>query len=303
MWIMSYRYTEEQLKKFTAPLTQSEEERADNAEKMIRVAIDSCDELSEHSIEIFPQGSYENNTNVRQNSDVDICVMLTSAFHSEYPDGYTRDDYGFTPSTVEFYEFRNHVKKALINKFKSDYITDGNKSIKIEENSYHVKADVVPAIQLRDYKCIRSTKPEKYVEGIWFKSKDGQEVINYPKDHIKNGREKNNATGRKYKDLVRIMKHVRYDMVNDGKCNKEKISSFLIECLVWNIPNNNITKYNSWQECTKNAIGYLYEQIKNGKSKDWGEVSEHLYLFRSGRKWTTDDVLSYLKDQWNYMGY
>ena len=74
---MAYKYTEEQLKKFTAPLTQTEENRAENAEKMIRTAIDSCDELSEHSIEVFPQGSYANNTNVRENSDVDICVMLT----------------------------------------------------------------------------------------------------------------------------------------------------------------------------------------------------------------------------------
>ncbi len=92
-------------------------------------------------------------------------------------------------------------------------------------------------------------------------------------------------------------------MVDDGKCNEDKISSFLIECLVWNIPDSNITKYDSCQECVKNAIEYLLEHIRDGKSREWGEVSEHLYLFHSGRKWTTDDVINYLKAQRNYMGY
>lgn len=89
---------------------------------MLRNAIDSCDELDNLEIEVFSQGSYANNTNVRQNSDVDICVMLTSTFHSEYPDGYTRENYVFSPWTIEFYEYRNLVKKALVDKFGADYI-------------------------------------------------------------------------------------------------------------------------------------------------------------------------------------
>ncbi|MBO6129721.1 MAG: nucleotidyltransferase [Pseudobutyrivibrio sp.] len=300
---MGYKYTEEELKSFIAPLSRTEEERAENTERMIRNAIDSCDELDDLKIEVFSQGSYANNTNVRRNSDVDICVMLTSTFHAEYPDGYTRENYGFSPGTIDFYEYRNLVKKALVDKFGANYITDGNKSIKIHENSYHVKADVVPAFQLRNYRSIKSTNPNKYVEGIWFEAKDNQIVSNYPKDHIQNGRNKNKSTSRKYKELVRIMKHIRNDMVDDGKCNRDSISSFLIECLVWNIPNSLIIRYDSWQECTKKAISYLYEHIKAGESKDWGEVSEHLYLFHNGRKWTREDVLRYLEAQWNYMGY
>ena len=169
MWVMSYRYSEDQLKRFTAPLTQSEEERAENAEKMIRAAIDSCDELSQHSIEVFPQGSYANNTNVRQNSDVDICVMLTSTFKGNYPEGKKGKSYGFVDGSITFNEYRDLVKKALIDKFKIDYVSDGNKSIKIDENSYHVKADVVPAFQYRDYKNSNSSVP---IEGIWFKAKN-----------------------------------------------------------------------------------------------------------------------------------
>lgn len=299
---MSYKYTEEELKKFTAPLTQTEEDRAGNTEKMVRSAIEACDDLKGYTIEVFPQGSYANNTNVRQNSDVDICVMLKSVFYGEYPDGLSREDYGFSSSSFTFDEYRRLVRKALTDKFKEDYIIDGNKSIKIDENSYHVKADVVPAFQLRDYK--NSGNPAVFVEGIWLKAmKDGSIVKNYPKDHIKNGKEKNKVTGRKYKELVRIMKHIKNDMCDEGICNGDVISSFLIECLVWNVPDEYITGYDAWQMRVKNAISYLYEQIRDGKHKEWGEVSEHLYLFHRGRKWTAEDVMEFLKTQWNYMGY
>lgn len=299
---MGYKYTEDELKKFTAPLTQTEEDRAENTEKMIQSAIEACEELKGYNIEVFPQGSYANNTNVRQNSDVDICVMLKSVFHGEYPDGLSKEDYGFSSSTFTFDEYRKLVRKALADKFSADYITDGNKSIKIDENSYHVKADVVPAFQLRDYKNSRNTSV--FVEGIWLKAmEDGEVVKNYPKDHIQNGKDKNVATGRKYKELVRIMKHIKNDMCDIGVCDGNVISSFLIECLVWNVPNEYITGYDSWNMCVKNVIGYLFEQIRDGKAKTWGEVSEHLYLFHRGRKWTTTDVLDYLKSQWDYMGY
>ena len=82
------------------------------------------------------------------------------------------------------------MKKALQEKFK--YINDGNKSLKISENTYHVQADVVPVFQLRNYRYIKSYVVDNFVEGTWLVSKTGQEISNYPKVHIENGKNKNN---------------------------------------------------------------------------------------------------------------
>ena len=81
------RYTESTLLSWTAPLSATEERRAENTIRMIREAINSDVDLKSMDIEVFTQGSFANNTNVRSESDVDVCVMVRDTFHSEYPEG------------------------------------------------------------------------------------------------------------------------------------------------------------------------------------------------------------------------
>lgn len=296
------RYTEETLQSWTTPLSGTEEQRAENTINMITTAINESDDLKQMDIEVFVQGSFANNTNVRSDSDVDVCVMLKDTFHTEYPDGKKREDYGFTASDLSFQRYREMVKKALEAKFKTESAIDGNKSLKINENTYRVQADVVPAFQLRNYYYHKSTDPNKYVEGTWFVSKKGEEVSNYPKVHIRNGIDKNNRTNRQYKQLVRIMKRIKNNMVDDKVTDGDKITSFLVECLVYIIPDRIITGYSTWTETVKQAIIYLYNEINEGRHQKWTEVSGTLYLFR-GRKWTDYDAKQWLKDAWNYLGY
>lgn len=295
------KYAEETLKSWTSPLSQTEEQRVENTVQMIKNAVTSYDKLSDCTMEIFAQGSYANNTNVRQNSDVDICVMLTSTVFCNYVDGKTDKDYGYTAGSITYADYKSYITEALKEKFGYDVITVGNKSINIKSNSYHVNADVVPTFQYRDFKIISSTDPAKYVEGVKYFAKDGTTIINYPKDHISNGKQKNNNTNYEYKKIVRIMKHIRDDMVDDGTANGDKITSFLIECLVWNVPNDKITGVNTWTGTVQNAIGYLWNAINNDKHKEWGEVSERLYLFHSGRKWTAKNAKDFLYNMYNYL--
>lgn len=296
------KYSEQTLQNWTAPLSQTEEQRAENTIKMIRDAINSCNDLKYKDIDIFIQGSYANNTNVRSESDVDVCVMLRDTFHTVYAQGKGREDYGFSASNFTFQEYRDLVKKALQDKFRTEYVYDGNKSLKINENTYHVKADVVPSFQLRNYYYENSINPSRYIEGVWLLAKTGEEVKNYPKRHKANGVTKNNATNYSYKRLVRIMKHIKNEMVEDKKTDGDKITSFLVECLVYHVPNNVITGYSTWTETVKQAIIYLYNEIKDDHHTKWCEVSDMLYLFRN-RKWTDEDAKQWLVDAWNYLGY
>ena len=250
---------------------------------------------------IFSQGSYANNTNVRQNSDVDICIMSTSTVFCNYVEGKTDKDYGYTPGTISFYDYKAYIIEALKNKFGAAAITIGNKCVNIKANSYHVNADVVPAFQYRDFKIINSINPQKYIEGIKYLSSTGEQVINYPKDHIENGKQKNIDTNHEYKKLVRIMKHIRNEMVDKGIVNGDKITSFLIECLIWNLPNDIITNSNTWAGTVQKSIAYLWNKINDNQHKEWGEVSERLYLFHSNRKWTAEETKSFLSDMYNFL--
>ena len=92
-------------------------------------------------------------------------------------------------------------------------------------------------------------------------------------------------------------------MIDDGESVSDNITSFLLECLVWNVPNRIMNDNDSWTDRFKKSIVYIYEQTKDEETcKEWGEVSELLYLF-VGRKWTYKDVNAYMVLLWNHLEY
>src|SRR5271156_2359967 len=62
----------------------TEQTKCENAERAIRKAIDASWKLSSKNIEVFAQGSYANRTNVREDSDVDICILCKNTFFPNY---------------------------------------------------------------------------------------------------------------------------------------------------------------------------------------------------------------------------
>lgn len=64
----------------------TEQERAENAERQIKQAIQASDKLKNRNIIVFTQGSYRNRVNVRQDSDVDVGVLCFDTYFPEYPD-------------------------------------------------------------------------------------------------------------------------------------------------------------------------------------------------------------------------
>jgi tRNA nucleotidyltransferase (CCA-adding enzyme) len=53
----------------------TQQTKCENAERAVRKAICASTKLSSMGITVFAQGSYANRTNVREDSDVDVCVM------------------------------------------------------------------------------------------------------------------------------------------------------------------------------------------------------------------------------------
>lgn len=297
------KFSETTLSSWTKPASTTEEDKINNAISMIKSAIKNDTNFDNLSYEVFVQGSYGNNTNVRVNSDIDVNIMLTSTFFPEYPEGKDGSNYGFTNGSISYDEYKQLVLTALINKFGSDKLSVGNKSIKIDSNSYRVEADCIPSFQYRNYKYNSSSSERNFVEGIKYFASDHTSVVNYPKVHIKSGIAKNTQTGRNYKRLVRVIKRLRNKMALDNYFNNENITSFLIECLIWNVPNKYINNYDTWDETIKQTLIFLNESIKDSSYEKWGEVSEMLYMFHSGRKWTINDVQSFINSLWMFMEY
>jgi len=294
------RFSEETLSNWIKPPSDSEETKLSNAERMVKEAINGDPVLSGKSIEVFGQGSYANNTNVRLNSDIDINVRYTGGFYFDLPAGMSREDFGLnSPIEYSLGEFKNDVYWALVRKFGSESIKRKNKCITVLGNSYRAETDVVPTWNYRRY-----DNNGDYVVGAKLRADSGEYVVNYPKQHIENGKKKNANTSRRFKRLTRIYRKLRYKMIDDGLPVSDSITSFLLECLVWNIPNNILNDNDTWQDRLKSSIVYLYEHTKGeDKCDKWREVSELLYLFQGNRKWTKSDVKKYMMDAWNYLEY
>ena len=79
------RFSEETLTNWTKPPSDTEETKLSNSERMVKDAINEDPKLSGMGTEVFGQGSYANDTNVRLNSDIDINVRYTDAFYYDIP--------------------------------------------------------------------------------------------------------------------------------------------------------------------------------------------------------------------------
>jgi hypothetical protein len=147
---MDWEYT---LRRWSKPSSDTEQEKCANAESAIRKAISESDDLSGLTITVRAHGSYRNNTNVSQESDVDIYVCCYDVCFTDFSlaDGFAEQDVALGPGAFPYAAFKNSVENALVAKFGRAQVTRGDRAFDVHENSYRVDADVVAAIEHRRY--------------------------------------------------------------------------------------------------------------------------------------------------------
>ena len=292
------KFTDDMIISYEAPLSDTEDGKCKRAIGMIRDALKglgyedgpagitrSYADIYDYSltmrnketsaeIRLFIQGSYANNTNVRQESDVDVAVILESTFMADYPANVTRDTYGFTAGSMNVITFKDKVEQALKTYFLTG-VERKNKSIKINGNSSRVDADTVPAMRNKDFRNDTYLR-QSSVNGIYIRADDGTTVVNYPEQHIVNGRIKNNDTNYYFKKMVRVLKKMRYIMQNEGHKSADNISSFALESLLWNIPNSIYLDY------SKYSHSYMFGLLMDYVLKNF--VSFNVYKEANGIK-------------------
>lgn len=284
---------------WTKPPSDTEESRCENALKMVKHAIKDDVTLSKMNIDLFVQGSYANNTNVKLESDVDITVRNLDYLFCEYPEGKTDKDFNINDSDYSFATFRDNVETALVNYFGRKEIKRGNKAFDIKSNSYRVDADVVACFEHRRY----TGTNKNYLSGTEFRPDNGGRVINWPKQHLDNGIQKNKDTSTQFKKAIRILKKLNIEMQESKIEVAKKIPSFLIECLCWNSPNSCYTG-REYTNIIRAIVIHLYNETKEyEKVKEWGEINELKYLFRTSQPWTREDVNEWTIKVWNYIGF
>jgi hypothetical protein len=282
--------------------SKTEQERAENAERQIRQAIQSSSKLQNRDIKVFTQGSYRNRVNVRKDSDVDIGVVCFDTFFPEYPDNNVKVEINerFSDGTYTYLTFKNELEDALVARFGRVSVSRGSKSFDIKENSYRVESDVAAFFEHRRY-----LSATKYLSGVEMRPDDEKpfRVRNWPDQHYQNGVSKNDATSRRYKRIVRVLKTLSNEMSEIGVKSAKEAPSFLVECLVFNA-SNSCFEYSSYTSMVKAVLAELFiNTLSDEKCSEWGEVSELKYLFKGAQPWTRQGAHQFLSDAWDYIGY
>jgi hypothetical protein len=285
----------------TAPGT-AQQRKAENAERAVRAAIDGSAELSAMEVRVFAQGSYRNRTNVRLESDVDICVCLMDKFTTRLDNGLTNSDVEIKDDPYTPADFKNSVEHALRTHFGADGVTRGKKAFDVHENTYRIDADVVPALEYRWYFRDGNGAIQR-ISGVAIFPDGGSRIENYPEQHYTNGVDKNSRTGRRYKDVVRVIKRLRNEMKDEGIQSAAKTPSFLIESLVWNAPDEGFD-HDSYVDDIRYVLAHLFNESRSDDScKAWLEVNGIKWLFHPTQSWSRQQAHSFVGDAWDYVGF
>ena len=284
---------------------QTEAGKCSNAETAVRKAIKASEQLAALDVSVFAQGSYSARTNVRQNSDVDICVRYNSTFFTCYPRWHvSRNRSGTFRARWRSLTSRCMVQKALEDYFGKTGVTRGNKAFDVHANTYHIDADVVPTFEHRRYTGRKNADgSHHYLSGVAFDPDSGSRVINWPEQTYNNGVERNTATGRKYKRVIRILKRLRDRMQDEDVAIAKKTPSFLIECLAWNADIDAFNK-DTYTAIVRHLLADWWNRTrKDDDCSEWGEVNELKFLFRLAQPWTRQEANKFLQAAWDYIGY
>jgi len=250
----------------------------------IRSALDSYKWPNGVNFEVYLQGSYKNDTNIRGDMDVDLVVQLNSTFSSNLSEEQKRY-LRLSPASYRWEDFRLDVLRALKDYYGSLTVAEGNKSIKVKATSGRLPADVVVCVQYRRYKSLNSYD---FVEGMTFWTRnESRQVINYPKIHYDNGVKKHQNTNNRYKSVVRMFKNIRNYLEENYHISNSLAPSYFLECLLYNVPNDKFS--GGYQDVFCNIVNWFW--LNRANLKDYICQNGQLKLFGdTPEQWSIDNA-------------
>ena len=287
------------------PPSQTEQDEIARTERQIKEALDAHPGLSDKRIRAYGKGSHVRGTNVRRGSDVDVAVelrgdertgdswIIKKAFEAT---GLSDEELGLVSVDLGYdvAQLKSDVYDALVTAFGITAVTRKNKCIEVRELATTLPADVVPCRTTRRYDSKAVSN-----EGIVIRPDNGGEIVNWPKQDLKNGTDKNTNMSTRFKRAVRGVKALSNEMVEAGAITE--VPSFMLECGVYNVPNSEFSSTSNYSNCLS-VFRVMSSAIASEEYEDWVEVNELKYLFRSSQSWSVNDLSKFLIAAVDYLG-
>lgn len=304
-----------QLTAWARPPSATETEKMGRAEKAIRDAVAASAKLRAHGATTHPQGSYYNRTNVPRESDVDIRVVAGDVFFTDWGlvdknaplDGAIRErldrEVGNFDSTYSYAEFKDDVEAALVARFGRAAVVRGDRAFDIHENTYRVESDCLAAFPSLLYALDAYGRISVRATGIEFRTDEGRRIQNFPEQQHEEGVAKHERTRQRFKKMVRITKNLRNEMEDAGIKAAGPIPSFLVECLVWNVPDRLFGQVTYYDDMRAVLASIYTDTAEPDRCRDWTEENGIKFLFHPSQPWTREQANAFALAAWTYVGF
>ena len=289
------------LSQWIKPSSDTEQDQQDRAKRMVEDAIAANPSFSGAQKRVYVKGSYANNTNVRQDSDVDVVVELTECHYYDYSPGIEPGEsdhpqYGglWTPIL-----WRGAVQNSLVSAFGSESVSPGRIAINIAAvPGSRPSADVVPSFSYVRYDAPNRGSPQP--GSCVFPSDGSVKIVNFPQQQLDNGRAKNTSTGGRYKNSVRALKNA--ENVLSAASTISNLPSYFMEGLTFNVANA-VLQTGSLDDGFRATLVELWQRLEGDAMDTMLEPSQLKWLFRDQNKWSVEDAKALVMATWNYLGY
>jgi hypothetical protein len=290
------------------PASDHEEAKIERAASMAAAIVNSNQFLAAAGVRVLPQGSYHNNTNTRNEADMDHRVQMAGIriIYGDGVDPVTTYSQNYVPleRTLEDTAslVRAYLARDLIDKFKQDNVdVSGNKAITVTGlDGSRADCDLVPAFHFHLFQSYNGT-PYK-IEGVAIPGKDGSWTENFPKQHHDNGIAKRTRTSHRFKRNVRMLKRLNYELADNGDIDR-RLPSFFIECLVYAVEDEHFCIDADDRFLRLLRILWRLEVLLG--TSDWceraTEVNEIKFLFRPNQAWTLAQAQNFVTAALNRM--
>lgn len=294
----------DRLTQWSKPASETEGDQIERAARMVRNALSARQWLRDEGVEVIPQGSYHNNTNVRLRADMDLCVRHPSirtilmdpaldVFEVDRHLGYNRLD---TPRADLFATMRLEIETALRDHFGRGNVENGGKAFKVSAvPGSRSDIDVVPATRLHAiYPGIGLGDFYHVIEGVVLRTTEGAEILNFPKLHHDNGKAKRTRTGHRFKKIVRQAKTMRDQLVDQGRLKKGQVPSFLVESLVYVVDDVDFLWEEDHHSRLKRIMEGMWGRLTTGDPSALREINDVKKLFGPHQPWDIEDAKTYV---------
>jgi hypothetical protein len=208
-------------------------------------------------------------------------------------------------------EFRRDLHAALRTSFGANEVAPGKIALTVDESSARLAADVTPYLMHRRYTGRRLPGGEwESHEGIETRSADapGRRIIQWPDQHYDRGVAKNDATGRRYKRVVRILKCLRDDIAESGASDARVVARAIRSCFLehaaYNAPDTCFAlTEGSYYGDVRAVISHLWNAARDHRAAALAEVGGMQALFRPEESWSPKSLEDFMLVAWQHVGF